>query len=109
PAHPGALPARARLGGIRPRFRRTRREDGDHAWGVTRCRVTEGCHGLAGEARGLGVWGPYRGPQLNQCPRYSRTERIAMAPSATAAATPRGELWRTSPAAKTPGRLVSST
>ena len=41
-------------------------------------------------------------------PRYSSTERIAAAPSATAAATPWGERWRTSPAAKTPGRLVSS-
>src|SRR2546430_1002105 len=36
--------------------------------------------------------------------RYSRTERITRAPSPTAAATPFGERWRTSPAAKTPGR-----
>jgi hypothetical protein len=42
------------------------------------------------------------------CPRYCCTKRTAMLPSPTAAATRLTEFARTSPAAKTPGRLVSS-
>ena len=41
--------------------------------------------------------------------RYSWTSWTAMAPSPTAEATRLTEPWRTSPAAKTPGRLVSSS
>src|SRR5215207_2386052 len=41
--------------------------------------------------------------------RYSWTSRMAVAPSPTAAATRLTEPWRMSPAANTPGRLVSSS
>ena len=56
-----------------------------------------------------GGWSPVGATAADQVPKYSWIWRIAIDPSPTAEATRLTEPLRTSPAAKTPGRLVSST
>ena len=56
-----------------------------------------------------GGWSPVEAVRAaDQVPKYSWIWRIAIAPSPTAEATRLTEPLRTSPAANTPGRLVSS-
>ena len=82
--------------------------------GRARCRWwsrQDGPYGLRG--RGVGpradpAWSALRMPYRPMRARYCQTDMTAVAPSPTAVATRLPEPWRTSPAAKTPGMLVSS-